>query len=193
MPDHDQELVDIALAKQGDIYSFNRLVERYQTRAYNLSLRLLRDHDEALDACQESFIKAWKKLKDFRGGSFRAWILKIVVNSCRDQQRKKKLTIPMDMDIPSSITSVEEEVLQHELEQKILEGLAHLNFGERSAITLFDMEGLSYQEVAEVMNCPLGTVKSRLNSGRRKLRDFLLKSELLPSQFRPKEDRQDVV
>lgn len=188
MPDHDQELVDIALAKQGDIYSFNRLVERYQTRAYNLSLRLLRDHGGALDACQESFLKAWKKLKDFKGGSFKAWMLKIVVNSCRDQQRKKKITIPMDMDISSPAISVEEEVLRHELEQEILKGLSCLNFAERSAVTLFDMEGLSYQEVAEVMSCPLGTVKSRLSSGRRKLRDFLLKSELLPSQFRPKSD-----
>jgi RNA polymerase sigma-70 factor (ECF subfamily) len=185
MPDDDQEWVDIALAKQGDVSSFNRLVERYQMRAYNLSLRLLRDHDEALDACQESFIKAWKKLRDFKGGSFKAWILKIVVNSCRDQQRKKKPTLPLDMDISSSATSVEEEVLQHELGQEILKGLSCLNFAERSAVTLFDIEGLSYQEVAEVMSCPLGTVKSRLSSGRRKLRDFLLKSELLPSRFRP--------
>jgi len=185
-----EEEVRVILAKKGDIDAFNWLLERYRNQAFGLSLRMLGERDEALDAIQDSFIKAWKGINKFRGGNFRSWILTIVANSCRDRLRKRKgeYVISLEgVDVVSFLPSPEEEFLARGLREEIQKGLLSLPFGERLAVALFDVQGFSYKEIAQIMNCPLGTVKSRLSLGRRKLRDYLLKREVLPLKYHLKD------
>jgi RNA polymerase sigma-70 factor (ECF subfamily) len=173
-----EEEAEVVLAKKGDLDSFNRIVERYRNRAFGLSLRMLGEREEALDAIQDSFLKAWMGIKKFRGGNFRSWLLSIVANSCRNRlkKRNKEYVISLEeVDIASSLPSPEEEALGKELRAEIQNGLLCIPFEERLAVTLFDIQGFSYKEITQVMGCPLGTVKSRLSLGRRKLRDYLLK------------------
>jgi RNA polymerase sigma-70 factor (ECF subfamily) len=181
-----KEEVEITLAKKGDINSFNRLVERYRNQAFSLSLRMLGEREEALDTIQDSFLKAWLEISKLRGKSFRNWLLSIVANSCRDRikKRKKEYTISFEeVDIASPLPSPEEEVLEKELREKIQTGLLFLPFKERLAVTLFDIQGFSYKEMAEIMDCKLRTAESRLSLGRKRLRSYLILRDVLPQKY----------
>ena len=181
-----EEEAEVTLAKKGDFDSFNRLVERHRNQAFSLSLRMLGVREEALDVIQDSFLKAWLGIKKFRGGSFRSWLLSIVANSCRNQlkKRKKEYTVSLEeVDVASFLPTPEEEVLEKELREEIQTGLLSLPFKERLAVTLFDIQGFSYKEMAQIMDCPLGTVESRLSLGRRRLRSYLLRRNVLPQKY----------
>jgi RNA polymerase sigma factor (sigma-70 family) len=194
------ELALIASAQKGDLRAFNQLVVLYQSMAYNVAYRVLSDPDAAADATQDAFFSAFKAMKKFRGGSFKAWLLRIVTNACYDQLRVKKRrpTSSLD-DLPveaehSHFLRDESEAPDELLERRELGHLLHhgisaLPLEQRAVLVLSDVQGLSYQEVAEVMDLSLGTVKSRLSRGRARLRDFLLESgELLPARYRLKGD-----
>ncbi len=180
----------IRACKEGDPDSFNELVRLYQKMAYNLAFRMLNDSQAAEDATQEAFFSAWKHIRGFRGGSFKAWMMKITANSCRDQMRrlKRRPTVPLESiadDPPAvSVESPEEYALRKELDEHVQKGLATLSYEQRMAVVLCDIQGLSYEEMAEAMGCSLGTVKSRINRGRSQLRDYLVKMELLSAEFR---------
>ena len=186
----DDELIQ--RSKQGDLDSFNRLVESYQGVVYNLALRMSGNYQAAEDATQDAFFSAWRHIGSFRGGSFRAWLLRITANACRDQLRKLKHHHSTSLEalltefegLPSS-ESAEDCALRREVGEQIQKGLAGLPSGQRLAVVLSDIQGLSYEEIAQVMDCSLGTVKSRLSRGRAQLRDYLLARELFPSEFRP--------
>ena len=184
-------------AQKGSVAAFNQLVMAYQGTAYNVAYRVIGNGDAAADACQEAFLKAYQAIKQYRGGSFKSWLLRIVTNACYDQMRYKSrrpATSLEDMtensDDPSEklvngSERPEESILRGELNDLIQVGINHLPEDQRLILVLSDVQGFSYQEIAEIVGQPLGTIKSRLSRGRQRLRDFLLEQkELLPSQYR---------
>ena len=195
------EKVLIDAARQGDVGSFNQLVLSYQSMAYNVAYRILSDGDAAADATQDAFLSAFKAIGKFRGGSFKAWLLRIVTNACYDQLRLKQRRPTASLDAllvlePAPIRSLtdpqespEQYALRQELSGAIQVGIGTLPADQRVALILSDVQGLSYQEIAEATGVSLGTVKSRLSRARGKLRDFLLEQrELLPSRYRLKSE-----
>jgi len=195
----EKALIDAA--RRGDVGSFNRLVLNYQSMAYNLAYRILGNRDAAADATQDAFLSVFKAIGKFRGGSFKAWLLRIVTNACYDQLRLKQRRPATSLDAllvlesapVQSLTdpgeSPEEYAVRQELNRAIQVGIGTLPPEQRVALVLSDVQGLSYQEIAEVTGASLGTVKSRLSRARGKMRDFLLEQrELLPSQYRLKNE-----
>jgi len=173
-------------AREGDVDSFNRLVEIYQRGVYNLSLRMLGNASAAEDATQDAFLSAFRGIGRFRGGSFRAWLFRIATNSCYDQLRalSRRPTTPIDdmpVELESDRPSPEDFAVRREIGEKIKEALAALPPDQRLAVILRDIEGLDYQEIARVTGSSLGTVKSRINRGRGRLRHYLERyRELFP-------------
>jgi RNA polymerase sigma-70 factor (ECF subfamily) len=190
------EAQDIQAAKRGDLAAFNRLVMAYQNTAYNVAYRILGDADAAADACQEAFLSAFKGIQNFRGGSFKSWILRIVTNACYDQLRYKGRRpansleeVAEQPDYSAKLVNgherPEEYALRQELSHLIQEAITNLPPEQRTVVVLSDIQGFAYQEIAEITGVSLGTVKSRLSRARMKLRDYLLENqELLPAQYR---------
>jgi len=191
-------------ARRGDLDAFNSLVLTYQDIIYNTALRILGDEDLAADASQEAFISAFRALNSFRGGSFRAWLLRTVTNACYDELRRKKRrpTTPLEPEteegdevetprwLADPNASPEEQFDQAELEHAIQHCLQNLPTDFRTVVILADVEGLDYTEVASAINKPLGTIKSRLARARLRLRECLQSfRELLPAAFRLEEER----
>jgi RNA polymerase sigma factor (sigma-70 family) len=175
-------------SQNGDLDSFNGLVLRYQKMAYNLAFRMLGDTQSAEDATQEAFFSAWRNIRRFRGGSFKAWVLQITANACRDQLRrvKRRPVVPLETlpyDPPAVTTeSPEDYAIRKDMGEHVQRGLTTLSHEQRMAVILCDIQGLTYEEVAEVMECSLGTVKSRLSRGRTQLRDYFVKMELISTE-----------
>ncbi len=197
-----EEAVLVERSQGGDLDAFNALVLAYQGQVYNLCLRMLGSPQAAEDAAQEAFIAAYRAVPRFRGGRFRAWLLRIAANACYDELRRRRsrpqipLEAPADDDrpraeLPASDEPLEQRAERLELARCLQEGLASLPPDQRLAVILRDVQGLAYEEVAEATGASLGTVKSRISRGRAAMRDFLLaRGELLPSRFRPSsEDR----
>jgi len=190
----------IGAAQQGDVQAFNQLVLEYQSMAYNVAYRILGDDDMAADACQEAFLSAYRNIRRLRGESFKAWLLRIVTNACYDQLRHKKRRPADSLDelldesnhnpmVADPSPLPEQQALRRELEATIIAGIQTLPYDQRITLVLADVQGLSYEEIAQVTGVSLGTVKSRLSRGRGKLRDYLLdRGELLPAPYRPKHD-----
>lgn len=184
-------------AQRGSIAAFNQLVMAYQGTAYNVAYRIIGDQEAAADACQDSFLKAYNAINQYRGGSFKSWLMRIVTNACYDQIRYKSRRPVTSLDeitenpasesikFMSKAEQPEERILRGELSNLLQAGITHLPEDQRMVLVLSDVQGFSYQEIADVIEQPLGTVKSRLSRARRRLRDFLLEQkELLPTQFR---------
>jgi RNA polymerase sigma-70 factor (ECF subfamily) len=190
-----------AAAGKGDVRAFNQLVIRYQSIAYNLAYRILGDEDAAADATQDAFMSAFKAMSRFRGGSFKAWVLRIVTNACYDQLRARRRRPTSSLDdmegeadhSPYLLDPAErpdEAAARRELDTMIQAGILTLPADQRSVLVLSDLQGMDYQEIAQATGLALGTVKSRLSRGRAKLRDYLLAHrELLPAQYRLRSDR----
>lgn len=186
-------------ARQGDLDAFNRLILAYQDRVYNQAYRVLGESQAADDATQEAFISAYKNLRSFRGGSFRAWLLRIVTNACYDELRRRKRRPttslePVDdagdeIESPRWIADPgelpEDNVVRGELGQAIQHCLDELPADFRIVVVLVDVQGMDYLEAAETIGKPLGTVKSRLARGRNRMRECLQGFwELLPVSMR---------
>jgi RNA polymerase sigma factor (sigma-70 family) len=192
-----EEAVLVERSQSGDLDAFNALVLAYQGQVYNLCLRMLGSSQAAEDAAQEVFIAAYRAVPRFRGGRFRAWLLRIAANACYDELRRRRsrpqvpLEAPADEERPSAELQASDEPLEQraerlELARCLQEGLASLPPDQRLAVILRDVQGLAYEEVAGATGASLGTVKSRISRGRAALRDFLLaRGELMPSRFRP--------
>jgi RNA polymerase sigma-70 factor (ECF subfamily) len=186
----------IQAAQKGDLAAFNRLVMAYQGMAYNVAYRIVGDADAAADACQEAFLSAFKGIRKFRGGSFKSWMLRIVTNACYDQLRYKGRRPADSLEAVAENSDYsprlmngrerpEEYALRQELNDLIQSGINSLPPDQRAVLALSDVQGFSYQEIADITGISLGTVKSRLSRARTKLRDFLMEyQELLPSQYR---------
>ncbi len=186
----------VQAAQKGDLSAFNRLVMAYQGMAYNVAYRIVGDSDAAADACQEAFLSAFKGIQKFRGGSFKSWILRIVTNACYDQLRYKGRrpansleAVAENPDYSPKLVNgrerPEEYALRQELSDLIQLGIETLPPDQRAVLVLSDVQGFSYQEIADITGVSLGTVKSRLSRARSKLRDYLMaQQELLPTQYR---------
>lgn len=190
----------IQSAMQGELDAFNRLILAYQDLAFNVAYRMLNDEDQAADAVQNAFISAWSHLSTYRGGSFKAWVMRMVTNGCYDELRRQKRrpTTPLEpvntedqeeMDSPQWMASddpqPETTMEQAELEHALSHCLEALPEDFRAVVVLVDVQGMDYEEVAVSTQAPLGTVKSRLARARLKMRDCLQGfQELLPSQYR---------
>jgi RNA polymerase sigma-70 factor (ECF subfamily) len=186
-------------AQQGDLEAFNRLILAYQDRVYNQAFRVLGEYQSADDATQEAFISAYKNIRTFRGGSFRAWLLRIVTNACYDELRRKKRrpTTPLEpvddegeeIESPHWIADPgelpEDNVARSELANAIQACLDQLSDDFRVVVVLVDVQGLDYLEASEIIGKPLGTIKSRLARARHRMRDCLQGFwELLPHAMR---------
>lgn len=188
-------------AKRDDLDAFNRLVLEYEGIAYHIAYRIMGEKQSAEDATQDAFISAYRSLKSFRGGSFRSWLLRIVTNACYDELRKRKRRpasslddlsdsgIGFDSEASSGLFTEQrrpdQEVEQSELRQAIERCLELLPGEYKIVAVLVDIQGFDYREASEVINKPLGTVKSRLARARSRLRDCLQDSrELLPGKYR---------
>jgi RNA polymerase sigma-70 factor (ECF subfamily) len=197
------EIALITSAQQGDLNAFNTLILHYQDAVFNTAVRILGDDDRAQDASQEAFISAFQSIRSFRGGSFKAWILRTVTNACLDELRRQKRrpTTPLEpetsdgeeMDSPkwladSSMTPAQKAEAD-ELEHAIQHCLDALPTEFRTAVVLADVQGMDYTEVASAIHVPLGTIKSRIARARLRLRECLRSfEELLPSSFRLEEE-----
>jgi len=191
----------ITAAQRGNLGAFNELVLAYQDRVYNLAYRIMGDPASASDATQEAFISAFDHIEGFRGkypSSFKSWLMRIVSNACYDELRRRKrhpTTSIEDFEIEeeanpalvSDTESPEEAAEREEVAHALEAGIQTLPADQRITLVLADVQGLSYQEIAEATDVPLGTVKSRLARARGKLRDYLRdQGELLPAQYRLK-------
>ncbi len=191
----------IKQAQRGDVSAFNELVLAYQTQTYNVAYRIMGEAGAASDATQEAFISAYTHIQDFRGGSFKSWLLRTVTNACYDALRYGKRRPAASLDhltegegddagdfnefIPSHDEGPADAAERSDLRQFITRAALSLPPDQRITFVLSDMQGLAYEEIAEVMDTSLGTVKSRLSRARAKLREALLKQqELLPDEYR---------
>lgn len=169
---NDKELV--ARAKEGDSAAFDLLVKKYQFKVVNLVSRYVRS-EEAQDVAQEAFIKAYRGLKNFRGDSaFYTWMYRIAVNSAKNyllsaSRRQSDFTVDVqdaeyfdDATMLRETASPDHVLLTEELETKVFDAIRQLPEDLKTAITLRELEGLSYEEIAETMDCPIGTVRSRI-------------------------------
>jgi RNA polymerase sigma factor, sigma-70 family len=178
----------IKKAKMGDETSFESLISSCQGRAYNIALRYLKNEEDALDALQESFIKIFRHLNSFKEDSrFDTWVYRIVVNTCNDMLRKnsnQKITDSIYktdednkesvLEIPDHSGSPEEVFDKKEKTEHIISCLEKLNQEQKEIIVLRDIHGFSYDEISEILDCSIGTVKSRINRARLRLRAILL-------------------
>ena len=191
------EVALITQAQKGDVQAYNTLVLHYQQAVYNVAYRIMGEPQSAEDAAQDAFISAYKSLNKFRGGNFKAWLLRITTNGCYDELRRRKRRpqsslegITDDNDesfafLRDPAISPEGKQQQLELIQAIEECLQNLPDDQRVTAVLCDVEGYDYSEIANITDVSLGTVKSRVSRARAKLRDCLQGfKELLPANYR---------
>lgn len=177
----------IRLVQQGETNAFSELVERYQTKVYSLALRMCGSEDDAFDLAQEAFLRAWQSLGSYRSdAAFSSWLYRLTSNVCIDYLRKKKrsrvisLTFEDDegeqaqLELPDSAPTPEQRLLQKEEQALLREAMNALPVEARQILTLRAINGLSYEQIAEVMGLPEGTVKSRLSRAREQLRKKIL-------------------
>lgn len=173
----------IVAAREGDQGAFEELVRLYEKRVLALTQRMCKNPEDAAEAAQEAFFAAWRGLKNFRGdSSFSTWIYRLASNACVDLLRregKRQAAVSLDdeelnLDLPSLLPSPQEEAERQELRERIEAGLQALPPEYRAALVLREIQQLRYDEIGQVLNVDIGTVKSRINRGRKKLRSFLL-------------------
>ncbi|MCI8341759.1 MAG: sigma-70 family RNA polymerase sigma factor [Firmicutes bacterium] len=188
MAQRNEVMALVEKAKKGDSASFGSLIIHHERFVYNVVYRMLPNKEDAEDISQEVFIKAYKYLNRFDGkAAFSTWLYKIAVNTCIDEIRKRrgKETISINAEIDtgegtvekeyvSGIIGVEEEVLSKEGVEIIKRAINNLSEEQKTVITLRDIEGLSYIEIAEITECSMGTVKSRLSRARQALKDMIV-------------------
>ena len=197
MGESDRNLLD--KARKGDIVAFEQLVEVYRKKIFNIALRMTGNHDDAGELTQEVFIRVYRSLRNFKGESqFSTWIYRIATNMCLDElrRRKKRKIISLDEEIrmvddgevrrqieddkplPETIAET------NELKKMVKDALMSLPDEYRLVIVMRDIHGFSYSEIAKIIKCPEGTVKSRINRARKALRGILAdKKELFNTDY----------
>ena len=177
----------VSAAQKGDLEAFNQIVLIYQDRIFSLAIRMLGDEDSAEDITQNTFLAAYRSLSGFRNGSLRSWLYRITTNACYDELRHRKShpvlafefegeaeeRLPRGYDLSNSSPSPEKEYERHEVEQTVQQALNRLDADYRAVVVLVDLQDFSYQEAAQILRVPIGTVKSRLARARLQLRSQL--------------------
>jgi RNA polymerase sigma-70 factor (ECF subfamily) len=180
----------LAKAKQGDIEAFENLTCSYYTKVYNICYRMLNSVEDANEQAQETFIKAFRYIKDFKGNcSFYTWLYRIATNVCLDFLRKNKgkKDISLEQNIfedlslkdrlVSDINGPEKVAEVNAQKQAIKQALEKMNEKNKIVIVLRDFNGLSYEEIADIIKAPVGTVKSRISRARAELKNLLCKDK----------------
>ncbi len=201
------ELDLVRRSQQGDRAAFNQLLEQHQGVAYALALRMLGEPETAADVTQEAFLSAFRAISSFSGTSFRAWLMRIVSNACYDVFRRRGRRAETSLDalldpaddtasgasdaaLPSALVDAdntpERTALRVEVVETIQAALLELPDDQRLAVILSDVQGMRYDEIATILNVPIGTVKSRIARGRTQLRVLLTRDgELFTPAERP--------
>ena len=177
LPVTDSELV--ALSKKGNTLSFGELVKKYEKFVYNTAYAFLLNREDAFDVSQNSFIKAWRNISSFEEkSSFSTWIYRITVNSAKDflVSKNKNSTLEIDEQV-KDLSSPESEYIKKESLSNIEMAINSLEEDLKEVVLLREIEELSYNEISEVLEIELGTVKSRLSRARAKLREVLLEQK----------------
>lgn len=181
------EAVLVKRARRGDLGAYDELVRRYQERIYATIYHMTSNHEDANDLAQEAFIKAFHALKSFKGGSsFYTWVYRIAVNKTINflKQRKHKTQMSLDdLDVnaehdPDLVALISEKTPRREanlaeLQEKLNTAMQKLSEPHRLVVTLHDVQGLSHEEIAKIMDCNIGTVRSRLFYARQQLQAYL--------------------
>jgi RNA polymerase sigma-70 factor, ECF subfamily len=183
----DEELVD--RSRGGDLDSFNQLVLRWERPIYALAYRVIGREEDARDVAQETFLRAFRALGGFKGqAKFSSWLYRITLNLCRDWIRRERRTpiaqAPEGVDLVElageavGTVSIDEMVSQKELGRAVAKAMALLPDEQRTAIILKEYHGLTFQEIADLLDCPLSTVKTRLYQGLTVLRRHLEQADV---------------
>jgi len=194
MPRTDEELV--AHATAGDTESFNQLVTRWERPIFALAYRTLGREEDARDVVQEAFLRAYRGLRGFKGqAKFSSWLYRITLNLCRDWQRRDRraplVQVPEGVDPsdmadaqPAPTESVEDLVARREMSKAVARAMAELPEEQRTAIVLKEYHDLTFQEIADMLECPLSTVKTRLYQGLSVLRRRLQQQQAEAAELR---------
>ncbi len=180
-------------AKRGDVEAFEQLIGQHQRTVYNIAYRLTGNHEDASDVAQEAFIRAYSSLAEFRGdSSFATWLYRIVNNACLDELRKRKRqrvtyideSVTMDdgemsRQIADTADGPEQALERVEIQRAVQESINSLDDEYRVVLVMRDIQGYSYNEIADSLGINLGTVKSRLNRARNALKEKFGSLELL--------------
>ncbi len=186
----DPDSADVARFQDGDEAAFETLVRRHEREAYRAAYRLLGNQDDAQEAVQEAFLRAFRSLRAFRGeAAFKTWLTGIVINVCRNHAAKaeenvRRRSVPVDCNeddngapepppIRDAAPGPEQSALGSELRMAIVAALGKVGVEHREVLVLREIQGMEYEELAAALNCPVGTVKSRLCRARRALREML--------------------
>ncbi len=190
----EAEKILIEKSKKGCVDSFEKLIDKYQTLAFNIAYKMLGNKEDASDITQEALVKVFKSIKNFKEeSSFSTWLYRIVTNTCIDMIRKKKKikTFSLDNPIETENGKIERQIQGEEnlpedvfekkqIQKRVHRAISSLPEKYRIVIILRDIQDFSYDEISEIVGVPLGTVKSRINRGRIILKDLLSdNSELL--------------
>lgn len=170
----DEELVARSIG--GDHDSFNELVKRWERPIFALAYRQIGREEDARDVCQETFLRAYRALNGFRGqAKFSTWLYRIAINLCRDWMRRERrapvVQTPEDVDLMDLAAAregsetIEDRVARHDLSRAVERAMALLPDEQRTAIVLKEYQGLTFREIADLVGCPLSTVKTRLYQG----------------------------
>ncbi|HEY3367756.1 MAG TPA: sigma-70 family RNA polymerase sigma factor [Symbiobacteriaceae bacterium] len=182
-------------AKRGDVEAFEQLISQYERKVYNIAYRLTGNHEDASDVAQEAYIRAYSSLPEFRGdSSFQTWLIRIVNNACLDELRKRRRQRVTSLDEPLTVDDGEvdrqlavadptdnpEQALERvEIQRAVQESIDALDEEYRVVVVMRDIQGYSYNEIADALGINLGTVKSRLNRARNALKEMFGNLELL--------------
>lgn len=195
MASTDDELV--ARSMGGDLDSFNQLVARWERPIYALAYRVLGREEDARDVCQEAFLRAFRALKGFKGeAKFSSWLYRITLNLCRDWMRRERRAPvvqgsddgldPLELAAQQAdVQSVEEVAARRELARVVARAMAALPEEQRTAIILKEYHGLTFQEIADLLDCPLSTVKTRMYQGLTTLRRQLEQAGVVKNHDEP--------
>jgi len=187
LPEPEAEMELVRRARQGDLAAYDELVRRYQERIYATIYHMTSNHEDANDLAQEAFIKGFHALKSFKGGSsFYTWVYRIAINKTINflKQRKNKMQMSLDdLDFnaehdPDLVALISEktprrDISMNELQEKLNEAMQKLSESHRLVVTLHDVQGLSHEEIAKIMDCNIGTVRSRLFYARQQMQAYL--------------------
>ena len=189
--DDDTRLVQATLS--GDREAFGQLVERYQDRVFNTLARVLGSHDDARDVVQDAFVQAFVKLESFRGDAkFYTWLYRIAMNLALSHRRRRRLTDSLDSakenmggEPVAQQPTAAQTLIELERAEQLQQALLQLNEGHRQILVLRELEGCSYETISEILETPVGTVRSRLFRARMQLKTEL--QAMLPDELHPDE------
>lgn len=173
----DQEASDeelLARGIDGDQAAFTTLMRRHEDRIFSLALRMMGNRSDALDATQDAFVSAYRKGRSFEGDSaFSTWLYRVAVNACKDLLRKRARTPLPSEELPEPRSDRPSEAEEIASRLEVREALAQLADDYREAVVMHDLGGIPYEEIAQVTGAALGTVKSRISRGRKRLAEIL--------------------